>query len=171
MVKGKTFEVEVVGLAALQARLQPGRLLQPTSQFIEDLGKAGQRTAQRAAKPHPADKGTLGRAIHLEISSDRKTARIAPDRSISGIAFTIEEGRKPGRRPPYKAIKQWAIAHGIVPAGKGNSAQVKALRETIKDRGTQGVHYMAQAQEATDKALHHGIPRTEKEIKAIWDRP
>ena len=163
--------VQVQGWEQMQARLQPGRLLQPTKGFIADLAKTGQRTAQRAAKPHPQDKGTLGRAIFIEIKDKGNTAIVAPAKNIAGIAFTIEHGRKPGRRPPYSPIKKWAESHGIVPPGKGSSKQIQALREDIKARGTKGIKFIEQAQKVTDSALKSGIPRTENEIRDIWNRP
>jgi len=168
-VVAKTLTVEAHGLPALHAKLRDGRLFKPTSDFLGDLGRTGQKTAQRASKPHPADKGTLGRFVLLDIDKDK--ARVHMAGSIANVAFTIEEGRRPGRRPPYTPIKKWAIAHGIIPDAKGNSAAVKELREDIKNRGTQGIHFMLQAQETVDKALHTGIPKTEHEIKKIWDRP
>jgi len=166
----RQFEVQVVGLDQLRLRLREGRLLAPTRSFLQELGRVGQKTAQRAARPHPADKGTLGRAILLDFALDGSSARVAPAPSVRGIAFTIEEGRRPGRRPPYGPIKRWMISHGIIPEGRGTSKQVQAVREEIKAQGTRGVHFMAQAREAVDKAMHSGIPKTEQEIRALWDR-
>ena len=164
------FEVDVVGLDALRLRLRERRFLSPTRDFLRELGRVAQKTAQRAAKPHPADKGTLGRSILLDFALDGSSARVAPAPRIAGIAFTIEEGRRPGRRPPYGPIKRWMISHGIIPAGRGTSKQVQELREEIKAHGTRGVHFMAQAEKAIDKAMHDGIPKTEQEIRALWDR-
>ena len=168
--QGRQFEVEVFGLDALRLKLRDGRLLQPTRAFLADLGRVGLKTAQRAAKPHPADKGTLGRSIMLDIALDGWSARIAPASFVAGIAFTIEEGRRPGRRPPYGPIKRWLISHGIIPEGRGTSKRVQEVREEIKAQGTRGVHFMAQAQETVEKAMRDGIPKTEQEIKALWDR-
>jgi len=164
------FEVDVLGLDALRLRLREKRFLSPTRDFLKELGRVAQKTAQRAAKPHPADKGTLGRAILLDFALDGSSARVAPAPRYAGIAFTIEEGRSPGRRPPYGPIKRWMISHGIIPEGRGTSEQVQELREEIKAHGTRGVHFMAQAEETTEKAMHEGIPKTEQEIRALWDR-
>jgi len=166
------FEVEMVGLDQLRLRLREGRLLAPTRSFLQELGRVGQKTAQRAAKPHPADKGTLGRAILLDFALDGSSARVAPAPAYAGIAFTIEEGRRPGRRPPHGPIKRWMISHGIIPEGRGKgiSERVKDFREEIKLHGTRGVHFMAQAEETVNKAIHEGIPKTAQEIKALWDR-
>ena len=166
----RQFEVQFVGLEALRARLRDKHFLKPTRTFLHELGRVGQKTAQRAAKPHPADKGTLGRAILLDFALDGSSARVAPAPRYAGIAFTIEEGRRPGRRPPYGPIKRWMISHGIIPAGRGTSKRVQEIREEIKARGTRGVHFMAQAEKAVDKAMHDGIPKTEQEIRALWDR-
>jgi hypothetical protein len=173
MPQSKTqFEVEIIGLDALRMKLREGRFLSPTRDFLKELGRVAQKTAQRAAKPHPADKGTLGRAILLDFALDGSSARVAPAPAYRGIAFTIEEGRRPGRRPPHGPIKRWMISHGIIPEGRGKgiSQRVKDLREEIKLHGTRGVHFMAQAEKAVNKAMHEGIPKTEQEIKALWDR-
>jgi len=166
----KQFEVQFVGLEALRARLRDKHFLKPTRTFLHELGRVGQKTAQRAAKPHPADKGTLGRAILLDFALDGSSARVAPAPRYAGIAFTIEEGRRPGRRPPYGPIKRWMISHGIIPEGRGTSKRVQEIREEIKLHGTRGVHFMAQAEVAVNKAMHDGIPKTEQEIRALWDR-
>jgi len=166
----RQFEVEVFGLDALRLKLRDGRLLQPTRAFLGELGRVGQATAQRASKPHPADKGTLGRGILLDIALNGWSARVAPASSIAGIAFTVEEGRRPGRRPPYGPIKRWLISHGIIPEGRGTSKRVQEVREEIKLHGTRGVHFMAQAKETVEKAMRTGVPKTEQEIKTLWDR-
>jgi hypothetical protein len=145
-------------------------LLRPTRDFVQRAGKAAHTTAQRAAKPHPADKGTLGRLIVMVIEDDGKTVRVHPVRSIVGIANTIEEGRRPGRRPPYKPIKKWMISHGIIAGVRGDSKRIRAIRDDIKARGTRGVHFMAQAAEVAERALKTGVPETEKEIRAMWER-
>ena len=166
----KQFMVQVVGLDALRLKLREGRLLKPSRSFLQELGRVGQKTAQRAAKPHPADKGTLGRAILLDFALDGSSARVAPAPRIAGIAFTIEEGRRPGRRPPYGPIKRWMISHGIISGARGDSKKVRYMQEDIKLRGTRGIHFMQQAEDMANKVLKGNVPRTEKEIKALWDR-
>lgn len=166
---GQTFGVEVHGLQALQAKLRDGRLLKPTKEFIEDLGKTARKTAQHESLGRGGKKG-FGKFIFLDIEQGGNLARVSVKGSVAGIANTVEEGRRPGRRPPYTPIKKWAIAAGIVPDAKGNSAAVKQLRENIKDRGTEGVHFMRKAQEVTDDALRHGVPKTENEIRKLWDK-
>ena len=166
----RQFEVQFVGLEALRARLRDKHFLKPTRTFLHELGRVGQKTAQRAAKPHPADKGTLGRAILLDFALDGSSARVAPASRYAGIAFTIEEGRSPGRRPPYGPIKRWMISHGIITGARGEGKRVREVQEEIKLHGTRGVHFMAQAEQAVNKAMHDGIPKTEQEIRALWDR-
>ena len=164
------FEVDFLGLDALRLRLRERRFLSPTRDFLKELGRVGQKTAQRAAKPHPADKGTLGRAILLDFALDGSSARVAPSAQSAGIARTIEEGRRPGRRPPYRPIKRWMISHNIIPEGRGTSKRIREMQQQIRASGTRGVNFMAQAREVADKALLSGIPRTEAQIKARWDR-
>lgn len=166
------FRVRVTGLDALREQLRNKKFLfRPTRRLIEAAGMAARKTAQRAAKPHPADKGTLGRAILMTFRDNNQTAVVDVPRRIAGIAFTIEEGRRPGRRPPYTPIKRWMISHGIIPEGKGTSKRIQFMRDTIKQRGTKGIHFMAAGRDAADKVIRTGIPKTEAEVKALWDRP
>jgi len=138
--------------------------------LIEGAGIAAHKTAMRAAKPHPADKGTLGRAILFTLRSDGMVAWVKPARSLVGLMFTIEEGRRPGRRPPYGPIKRWMTSHGIIAGVRGDSKQVRAMQEDIKLRGTRGVHFMAQADTAAQEVLNSGVPKTEQEIRDLWVR-
>ncbi len=169
--QSKQLTVSVVGLDALRLKLREGTVFTPARSFLKDLARVGQKTAQRAAKPHPADKGSLGRAILVDFALDGTSARVAPAPSIAGIAFTLEEGRRPGKRPPYGPIKRWMISHGIITGARGEGKKVQEIREDIKKRGTRGIHFMKTAEEAVDKAMRTGIPKTEREIKGLWDRP
>jgi len=163
--------VKVEGMDLFRQRLDSRRLLRPTRDYIEQVGKAAHRTAQRAAKPHAADKGTLGRYITVEISDGGKTATVAPIRRIVGVAQTIEEGRRPGRRPPYTPIKRWMLSHGLISGAPGESNLVRVMQGRIKSVGTKGVYFMRTASEAAEKALKDGLPETEEQIRKLWDRP
>lgn len=164
------FMVKVRGGDALAEMLRTKKFMfSPTRQLIEAAGKAAQKTAMRASKGQ-AGKGTLGKHIHLEFRDRDLTAVVQPTRRIAGIAHTIEEGRRPGRRPPYTPIKTWMIRAGIIPEGKGTSKRIQFMRETIKMRGTKGLHFMRAGQEVADKVIRGGIPGTAREVKALWDR-
>ncbi|KPJ64877.1 hypothetical protein AMK68_00135 [candidate division KD3-62 bacterium DG_56] len=159
-----TTTVQVRGLDALHQRLQSGYLFKPVkSRLIEGAGKAAHKTAQRASKGQ-AGRGTLGRQIHVDFLHRGLVARVRPTQRVAGIAFTIEYGRRPGKRPPYRALKQWAQRAGI-------PTPVRALQEEIKMRGTKGVGYMKAAEEAANEVIRTGIRHTEAEIKALWNRP
>jgi hypothetical protein len=168
--QSKQLTVSVVGLDALRLKLREGTVFTPARSFLKGLGRVGQKTAQRAAKPHPADKGSLGRAILLDFALDGSSARIKPARSIIGIANTLEGGRRPGKRPPYGPIKRWMISHGIITGARGEGKKVQEMREDIKAKGTRGIYFMQAAQDAVNLAMHAGIPKTERGIKALWDR-
>jgi hypothetical protein len=165
------FMVQVRGRDALAEQLRSKKFMwQPTRQLIDAAGKAAQKTAMRASKGQ-AGKGTLGKHIHLEFRDSDLTAVVLPTRRIAGIAFTIEEGRKPGRRPPYTPIKRWMIQAGIISGDKGESKRIQFMRETIKQRGTKGLHFMAAGRDAADKVIREGIPKTAGDVKALWKRP
>ena len=167
----RLFEVDVSGANVLVEMLRSKRFVfSPTRRLIEGAGIAAHKTAQRAAKPHPSDKGTLGRAILFTLRNDGMVAWVKPARSLVGLMFTIEEGRRPGRRPPYGPIKRWMTSHGIIAGVRGDSKQVRAMQEDIKLRGTRGVHFMAQADTAAQEVLNSGVPKTEQEIRDLWVR-
>ena len=179
-----TSVVQVRGLDALHQRLKPGMLFRPvTKEIIEAAARAAHLTARRAAKGR-AGKGSLGRAITMEYERTWKlqdsaatgprgpfAAIIYPHRSISGIASTIEYGRRSGRRPPYGPIKRWLIAANIIPAGKGTSKRIREVQEQIRLCGTKGIGYMKAAEDVANKVIRGNLPRTEAEIKALWERP
>ena len=167
----RIFEAEVKGVDSLRELLRSKRFLfRPTRRLIEGAGIAARKTAQRAAKPHPGDKGTLGRYIRLEVSHSGLQATVDIARSVVGIALTIEEGRRPGRRPPYGRIKRWMISHDIITGARGEGERVREVQEEIKLHGTRGVHFMAQARDVANMVLRQGVPKTEQEIRELWDR-
>ena len=51
---------------------------------------------------------------------------------------SVEKGRKPGKRPPYSKIEQWAAAKGLQPLNKQNSKvkMIKSIQDAIATRGT-----------------------------------
>lgn len=169
--KAPRFSVEVEGGDTIARVLKDPKLWVPSvnRRIIDDAAKAGEKTARRAAKPHAVDKGTLGRAVRLKFLSPLEAIiDLAP--SVRGVARVVEEGRRPGRRPPYGAIKRWGEAHGVIPAGRGASKYVQELRDRIRDEGTRGVHFMEQASEVADKLVRSGVPRASSDIEATWER-
>lgn len=168
--RGQVIQVKVEGLDLLRRKLDAGNLLTPTREIVAGAGKQALQTAQKAARPHPADKGTLARMIHSDSQDGGKTVVVAPETKIRGLAATIEEGRAPGKRPPYGSIKKWMLSHGIIQGVRGDSKYVRAMRERIATVGTKGVGFMAAGAEAADRALKHGIPQAEDEIRKAWDR-
>lgn len=160
----RTKIVEIRGIDAMRERLRPGRMLSPVkTELVKAAAMAARLTAMRASKGK-AGKGTLGKHIHIEFLKKGMVARISPTRRVIGIASVIEYGRRPGRRPPYTPLKLWAARAGV-------KMSVRDLQQEIKERGTRGVFFMEAAQEAANKVIKGGIPKTEAEIKALWERP
>jgi hypothetical protein len=139
--------VEVQGVEKLKAKL--GRALEPIEEGLGKLAQYIREEAKRRAKPHSWNKGTLGNAIKVSFAGKGMTlsATVAPPKAVMGIAYTIEEGRRPGRPPPVRAIKRWADAGGI-------KTKPWLLVQDIKRRGTRGIHFMAGAAEAGEKKAH-----------------
>lgn len=164
MARAPAFSARLEGLDTLRQRLRPGYLLKPVRKnLIESAGNAARKTAQRAAKGQ-AGTGRLGRHILVDFQDKGMTAVVMPTRTIAGIAFVINYGRRPGRRPPYRALKRWADRAGI-------PTKIRDLQEDIKLRGTKGLEYMEAAENAANIVLRTGIPATDREIRALWKRP
>lgn len=160
----QSFAVEVHGLDVLRQKLDQHRLFGPIrEEMIAKAARAGSDKAQEASKGRYGKKGFRGR-VKTHIEQDGLVARVDIEPSnIRGIALTIEEGRRPGRRPPYRKLKEWAQAAGI-------STPVRQLQEDIKLHGTTGIHFMEQASKVADDTLRDRRPATEREIEAAWNR-
>ena len=61
------------------------------------------------------------------------------------------------------------ITAGIIPEGKGTSAQVQAMRTNIMQRGTQGLHFMQEAEDEAKRAINQGKGPAESDIERIWN--
>ena len=148
----------MVGLEKLQQKLK--RALEPVEQALANLADFVRGEAERQAKPHAADKGTLGRAVKVSFSGAgvALSATVAPPRATMGLAYTIEEGRRPGKQPPSASIGRWAKAHGI-------ATNAWVLVKLIKERGTKGIHFMAGAAEAGEKKAPELLRKAGVEIE------
>jgi len=159
----KVFDVEVKGLDVLKAKLDSKRFLGPVrEELIAHAAKIGTKTAEEKSKGQRGTKGFKGR-IETTFDSGGLVAHVFPQRSIGGVAFVIEEGRRPGRRPPYRGIKKWL-------GGSATRDTIEGVRKDIMERGTKGVHYMQQAQEVAQQALRDGLPKTERRIEGDWNK-
>ena len=159
----KTFDVQVHGLDVLKAKLDSKRFLGPVrEELIAHAAKVGTKTAEEKSKGQLGRKGLRGR-IRTEFEQAGLIAHVFPDRAIGGIAFAIEEGRRPGKRPPYRGIKQWL-------GGSASKDTIETVRKSIMLSGTKGVHFMAQAQDAAQQALRGGLPKTERRIEGEWNK-
>lgn len=156
--------VNVKGLDALILKL--GHVTDPVKGMVEEAGRYGWAQLKVFAKPHPGDKGTIGNASKFEFGGVGLAiqARISPLPSMKGIARVIEEGRKPGKGPPFKAIEKWGLAHGMAPKTGWK------LRSAIKTRGTKGVHMFAQAAEATSKHFPGLLKKAAATIEKAWGK-
>ena len=155
--------VEVQGLEKLKAKL--GRALEPVEMGLTQLAEYIREEAKRRAKPHAADKGTLGNVIKVSFAGKGMalSATVAPPKSVVGIALSVEEGRRPGKPPPVKAIERWAVAHGI-------ATNPWLLAQLIGKKGTRGIHFMAGAAEAGEKKAHELCKSAAIKIEQNWGK-
>jgi hypothetical protein len=51
---------------------------------------------------------------------------------------SVDKGTKPGKRPPYNKIAEWAYAKGLQPMNKQNSKlrMIKSIQDAIATKGT-----------------------------------
>ena len=160
----QAFEVQVQGLDKLMLKL--GHVTDPVEETLHQAGEYAQQELRVFAKPHPGDKGTIGTHSRLEFGGTgvESFARLVPAASMTAVARVIEEGRKPGKGPPAKAMKAFAASHGIY----GDKGLAWRLRGGIKARGTKGVHMFAQTGEATEKKMDGLLKKATTTIEKAW---
>lgn len=142
MVGRRSEAVVVVGGEQLLRRLERlpegwPRLLQHVASYLRERGRV-------YARPHPADRGTLGEAITVE-----QRGPLAFSTGIHRrmqIAWTVHDGNPPGSRYSWRRIDQWRRSHGI-------TTPLHRLVRTMEQRGTKGIRFLDRAQDDTVDAL------------------
>ena len=162
----ESLTVEVKGLDKLMMKL--GHVTDPVKEMVEEAGKYAQTELRIFAKPHPGDKGTIGSASRLEFGGAgvELYGRLTPAARMKGVAGVIEEGRRPGKGPPAKAMAAFAASHGI----QGDKGLRWRLRGAIKARGSKGVHMFAKAAEATAGKFPGLLKKATAAIERAWSR-
>lgn len=135
------------------------RLTPVKKDLIEPATKAAKKEMDAKSKGQFGKKG-FGRRTRITLEQGGMVGRVAIDNQVSGIAATVDAGRRPGRRPPYKPIKAWAAGNISTP--------VRELQENIKLHGTVGLHFMADAQKVAQDILRHGVAPTERALERQW---
>ena len=153
----------IEGAAAIKRKLD--QMLDPAEDEFKKLVDFVHKEAQRRAKPHSWNKGTLGKVIKVDFAPAGRAleAKVSLPRAVVGIGRTIEEGRKPGKPPPVSAIKRWAEAGGI-------TTKPWTLVQIIRRRGTKGIYFMAGAAEAGEKKAKEILKSTAAAIERAWGR-
>lgn len=155
-----------------ELRIKLGRTLQPVEKAIAELAAYVNTEAKRRAKPHAADKGTLGNVIATSLSgggANIKAEVYVPYEShVQGIAWSIEEGRPPDKRPSLARIAVWAFRHGYL--ANDDLAGVYRLAQRIKSQGTKGVYFMRDAAEAGTKKAQETMANLKIQIEEMWAR-
>lgn len=167
----KTFDVTVTTNIP-QKITQLLKLAPPKKHVIAYAATQGRETAERESKGRHGTKGFRGR-METTFEQDDLVARIRPQRAIAGIAFTVSQGRRPGRGISLKAFAPWAGRAGIqvyrTEGRRRYTAEYVNIRELIKARGTTPVPYMEHGEEAANKAIRDGIPKAEREMERDWN--
>lgn len=150
--------VQVINLNRVLRTLVPATLHQPAvAELITDATLLGQRTAREGA---PRDTAALARSI------------LAEPKPLLGRVYTtlayarpMEEGRRPGSRPPPpQALHGWLRRHGI-PTG---AAWV--IARAIGRRGIKGRFFMKAAEAAVRRALPTLARQAAQRVEATWRR-
>jgi len=153
--------VTLTGMEKLQAKLK--RALDPFEEMLSTLAEFIHQEARTRAKPHAADKGTLGNVIKVSFAGEgvKLSAKVYEPKAVVGIALSVEEGRGPGKPPPVASIGRWAKSHGI-------ATKPWLLAQQIKAHGTKGIHFMAGAADAGEKKAKELIGKTAAMIEHKW---
>lgn len=163
------FEVDVRGVDVLHRKLNAGSIFTSVKDgMVREAAFKGRDTATEKSKGQFGRKGLAGRIV-IDFTEGGLIANVHPNRQIMGIALTMEEGRRPGRRPPYTPIKKWLMQGGVISGAKGDSGIVRQVQNTIKEQGTRGIRYMEQAAEEANRTLRQRGPPTEREIERQWN--
>lgn len=157
------FVVEVEGVESLVRKLE--RVPTAVRPMLEEAAKFAHGKAKEYAKPHPVDKGTIADKVKFKIAPGAVPleAFVFPAKQVMGIALTLEEGRRPGKRPPAATIERWARRHGIAENGW-------VLAQRIAQRGTKGVKMFERAALDTERELPKIVGKAAEKIEREFGR-
>ncbi len=161
------FSVSVRGHKKIAREL--GEVMDPVRDGVKDLIEFMEEEAEGFAKPHPGDTGKLAQAVKSELAPPGRPPGgkvfLATGRgsgSASGLARTIEEGRRPGgKMPPVRGVKRWMRGHGM----RGNPFR---LARAMQQKGTEGVKFMERAAEKGEKEARRILKDVAAEIERKW---
>jgi hypothetical protein len=156
-------DLQVKGIKELEEKM--GHVLEPAKTMISDLARYIQAEADKFAKPHPADKGTLGKTVKMTLGPG-PIPLWAEVWTKSGIAPTVEVGRLGGKPPPIKRIETWARAHGYLGANESGYD----IWFQIKQKGTKGIYFMKQAEEAGREKAGDMLVKLARTIEGHWSK-
>jgi len=145
-------EIEIQGLAEVEARLKSDLFGKPLASMLSDLAKVGQRAAKAGAPAH----------VQIRRSTQTLTAKV---RAVSprGDAATQEIGRQPGAKmPPESALAVWMATKGIP------QELTFVIARAIKRRGSKGRFFMVRAESAIEDAMPERVERMAREIEGAW---
>lgn len=152
--------VTVLGREKLQHKLLDSTPAE-FKRFLFRLRGHALKQAKERGKPHPADVGSLANSIKGAASVPTMTARVWTNLPI---AVQVEQGRRRGNPPGPRQLQRWMKRHNI-PA---DWRTVKAMRASIKSRGTKGVAFMEGAGRDTQEKLPGFIDEAEAGIRKAW---
>jgi hypothetical protein len=163
-MSGSGITITVEGVEALKKKL--GGVTEPIGGIVREAGIFAREKTATYAKPHAADKGTLGQGITLKLGAGAVPldATIAPNSRIMGIAVTVEQGRPPGKRPNVDAIERWAWAHGYLP----RASRGWKLAQQIAKTGTKGVKMFEHAAKDTEAKVKELVSHAVSTIEKRW---
>jgi len=76
--------------------------------------------------------GQLHDSIRYEVTNNGETLRVFGEDYI----YYLQHGRKNGKRPPKKVIREWIDAKGIVPDGISKDSLAFLIQRKIGEKGT-----------------------------------
>lgn len=117
------------------------------------------------AQPRPpVDRGTYRRSTHVE---DLQNGVVMFNRAP--YAGVLEEGRRPGRAPPVRALEGWILRKGITNDRKEAKAMAFAIARKMAKQGwpfapNEPMRLMAKTGKSLEPLVHQAIEAAMREI-------
>ena len=155
---GNAFDLDIVGLKQLQARLGPDLAVKALRGFAARAVRTGKRTATKAID---GGSGTATQSIVARFNAREGEIFVKSMMPLSR-GLSIDEGRAPGDPPSLGHLINWKDA-------VGHPDSAREIRKEISARGVKGKRFLGKVVEQWEQSLgrwlEEAAQRIEKKFK------